>query len=148
MGLWQLLLTLTVVTLLLGATLPMAVGVFETMRLQATLTSATAVAQAAREFYQAEGAWPGSLMELQGRWLPGGAAPSTAWGAPLAVTASRAQLTVEAPAPLAPAGRTSAFLSRLGGEERLGIPPPSGQARLELERQRLQCDPSGVIEPC
>lgn len=147
MGLFQHLLALAALALVLGTALPLAAGLFETARLQATLASAKAVAGAARGFRAAEGAWPEGPGTLRGRWLPD-AQPRSAWGTPIGLSAVGPRLAVSAPVPLGPAGGTSAFVATEGATLQLGAPPPGDQARLEVERQRLQCHPNGVIEPC
>lgn len=148
MGLFQPLLALAVAALILGTALPMGAGLFQTARLEATLASARALAQAARDFRAAAGAWPASPGALQGRWLPPAGPPATAWGDPITFAPAGPALAVRVPTPVAPAGGSSAFLATLGAEQRLSAPPRGDQARLELERRRLQCHPSGVIEPC
>lgn len=148
MLLLQYLLAVLVIAITLGTALPVAVGVLQTTRLQATLVSLQAVARAAHDFRDTEGVWPAGTNSLQGAWLPSETSPHSAWGDPITLAPSGQSLEVSVPTPFVPSGGTSAFLTTAGGNQRLSVPPPGGQAYLELERMRVQCHPSGVIQPC
>jgi len=138
----ELLLVLAVLGVIMAAVVPAARGGHESGKFQATLKTATGLAEAVRQYRMATGAWPARWSDLGGRYLAT-PAPTTAWGAPFTLTSTSGSAVITTTVPLhsAPNGLLPpvASLTAIAGGSQLtvGVAIPEEAADLVWERNRV-----------
>ncbi len=138
----ELLLVLAVLGVIMAAVLPAARGWHESGKFQATLKTATGLAEAVRQYRMATGAWPARWSDLSGRYLAT-SAPTTAWGASFTLTSTTSSAVITTPVPLSsapsgllpPVASLTAIAGGLGLTVRVAIPEEA--ADLVWERNRV-----------
>ena len=138
----EVMLAIAVMAVVFAAALPAAGGWFQTARLRATLTTATALAEAVGQYRMTNGAWPTAWSQLQGRYVAS-ATPTTAWGDAFTVSAGANTATVTAPIPLGsvPSGLISPIATltttETGMQLTVQVLIPESAADLAWERNRV-----------
>lgn len=138
----EVLLALGIMGVILAALVPAARGWHDGGKFRATLETATALAEAVRQYRAATGSWPASWTDLSGRYLAN-ASPATPWGASftLSATTSYAEITTTVPLGSPPGGilpPISSLSSVSGGTQlTIRVPLPGEAVDLEFERKRL-----------
>lgn len=138
----ELMLVLAIMGVSMAILLPAASGWHEGGKFRATLKTAAGLAEAVRQYRQANGTWPSGWAALSGRYLAN-TAPTTPWGASFALTstASSAEITTTVPLSSPPSGilpKMASLSTIVGGTQlTVRVPLPGETADLEFERKRV-----------